>query len=84
MAGTLGLIAGGTGITPMLQLVELVLANPADITKVPPSFPHDFLSTSPAAFSQRQRLSQGSGSCADRLCSFTATLRRRTSCSAQS
>ncbi|XP_063072082.1 NADH-cytochrome b5 reductase 3 [Engraulis encrasicolus] len=31
-ANTLGLIAGGTGITPMLQLVRAVMKNPSDST----------------------------------------------------
>ena len=30
----IGMVAGGTGITPMLQVVDEVLANPADKTKV--------------------------------------------------
>eukprot|EP01047_Picozoa_sp_COSAG01_P029892 COSAG01_NODE_2065_length_8507_cov_67.737274_6_plen_245_part_00 len=33
-AQELGLIAGGTGITPMLQLIKLVLADPDDKTKI--------------------------------------------------
>lgn len=31
---SIGMIAGGTGITPMLQVVDEILANPADKTKV--------------------------------------------------
>lgn len=31
---TIGMVAGGTGITPMLQVVDEILANPADKTKV--------------------------------------------------
>ena len=31
---SIGMVAGGTGITPMLQVVDEVLANPADRTKV--------------------------------------------------
>eukprot|EP00966_Prymnesium_polylepis_P093460 2163263-Prymnesium_polylepis.1 len=31
---SIGMVAGGTGITPMLQVVDEVLANPADKTKV--------------------------------------------------
>ena len=34
MVQELGLLAGGTGITPMLQLIELVLGDPKDTTKV--------------------------------------------------
>ena len=30
----IGMVAGGTGITPMLQVVDEVLANPADKTKI--------------------------------------------------
>ena len=30
----IGMVAGGTGITPMLQVVDEILANPADKTKV--------------------------------------------------
>lgn len=29
-----GMIAGGTGITPMLQIVRAVLKNPIDLTKI--------------------------------------------------
>ncbi|XP_062842314.1 NADH-cytochrome b5 reductase 3 [Trichomycterus rosablanca] len=32
-AGTLGLIAGGTGITPMLQLIRDIMKNPSDTTQ---------------------------------------------------
>lgn len=31
---SIGMVAGGTGITPMLQVVDEILANPADKTKV--------------------------------------------------
>lgn len=30
----IGMVAGGTGITPMLQVIDAVLANPADRTKI--------------------------------------------------
>lgn len=33
-ASYLGLMAGGTGVTPMLQLIKAVLFNPADKTKI--------------------------------------------------
>ncbi|PNH07771.1 NADH-cytochrome b5 reductase-like protein [Tetrabaena socialis] len=29
----IGMVAGGTGITPMLQVIDAILANPADKTK---------------------------------------------------
>ena len=31
---TFGMIAGGTGITPMLQIIRAILTNPADTTRV--------------------------------------------------
>ena len=33
-AGQIGLISGGTGITPMLQIIMAVLKDPQDKTKV--------------------------------------------------
>ncbi|KAG2433618.1 hypothetical protein HYH02_012547 [Chlamydomonas schloesseri] len=30
----IGMVAGGTGITPMLQVIDAILANPADKTKI--------------------------------------------------
>jgi NAD(P)H-flavin reductase len=32
--GKIGMIAGGTGITPMLQVIQRIFANPEDKTKV--------------------------------------------------
>jgi cytochrome-b5 reductase len=34
MCKEISMIAGGTGITPMLQIIKAVLKNPADVTKV--------------------------------------------------
>lgn len=34
VARELGMIAGGTGITPMLQIIRAVLKNPLDVTKI--------------------------------------------------
>ncbi|KAL6756716.1 hypothetical protein V8C86DRAFT_2643455 [Haematococcus lacustris] len=34
MKKQIGMVAGGTGLTPMLQVIDAVLANPADTTKV--------------------------------------------------
>lgn len=34
MKESIGMVAGGTGITPMLQVLEHILANPNDRTKV--------------------------------------------------
>ena len=34
MKASIGMVAGGTGITPMLQVIEEVLRNPADKTKL--------------------------------------------------
>jgi cytochrome-b5 reductase len=34
MCKYIGMIAGGTGITPMLQIVNAVLKNPNDVTRV--------------------------------------------------
>lgn len=34
MKEAIGMVCGGTGITPMLQVVEGILSNPADKTKV--------------------------------------------------
>ncbi|RPA81861.1 ferredoxin reductase-like protein [Ascobolus immersus RN42] len=34
MVGRLGMIAGGTGITPMLQIIRAIVENPNDLTEV--------------------------------------------------
>ena len=34
MKKKIGMIAGGTGITPMLQIIQAILDNPADTTEV--------------------------------------------------
>ncbi|RCH80430.1 NADH-cytochrome b5 reductase [Rhizopus azygosporus] len=34
MVKEIGMVAGGTGITPMLQIIKAILRNPADKTKI--------------------------------------------------
>jgi ferredoxin-NADP reductase len=45
----LGMIAGGTGITPMLQIIDAILSNPNDYTQV---YCLEFLITSTYSTSQ--------------------------------
>lgn len=52
MKKSIGMVAGGTGITPMLQVIDAVLANPDDVTQLSLVFAN----TSPADVLLKQTL----------------------------